>query len=135
MPLERSAGRHVLEVLASAAWRFRSRILAALALLVLAKAATIAVPIALKQIIDGFSAEQTAYILPVFMLIAYALLLERTGYLLTTGLFAAYLFALLAETRRRWWAIVAGAVATAVVTYLVFDRAFSVQLPKGLFGL
>lgn len=68
-------------------------------------------------------------------LIAYALLLERTGYLLTTGLFAAYLFALLAETRRRWWAIVAGAVATAVVTYLVFDRAFSVQLPKGLFGL
>ncbi|MGQ0750745.1 MAG: ATP-binding cassette domain-containing protein [Betaproteobacteria bacterium] len=74
MPLERSTGRHVLRVLASAAWRFRGRILAALALLVLAKAATIAVPIALKQIIDGFSAEQTAYILPVFMLIAYALL-------------------------------------------------------------
>ena len=74
MVLEHSTGRHVLRVLAGAAWRFRSRILAALALLVIAKAATIAVPIALKQIIDGFSAEQTAYIVPVFMLIAYALL-------------------------------------------------------------
>jgi ATP-binding cassette subfamily B protein len=74
MPLERSTGRHVLRELTAAAWRFRRRILAALALLVLAKAATISVPIALKQIIDGFSAQQAAYVLPVFMLIAYALL-------------------------------------------------------------
>jgi hypothetical protein len=67
-------------------------------------------------------------------LVAYALLLERAGYLVTTGLFAAYLFALLADTRRRWWLILVGAVATAVLTYLIFDRAFSVQLPKGPFG-
>jgi hypothetical protein len=66
--------------------------------------------------------------------VAYALLLERMGYLVTTGLFATYLFALLAETRRKWWAIVGGAAATTAITYLVFDRAFSVQLPKGIFG-
>ena len=64
----------MLRVLAASAWRFRRRILAALALLLLAKAATIAVPIALKEIIDGFSAQQATYVLPVFMLIAYALL-------------------------------------------------------------
>ena len=63
-----------MQVLANSAWRFRGRILAALALLILAKAATIAVPIALKEIIDGFGATQANYVLPVFMLIAYALL-------------------------------------------------------------
>jgi ATP-binding cassette subfamily B protein len=74
MPEERSTGRHVFQVLASSAWRFRGRILAALALLILAKGATIAVPLALKEIIDGFSETQANYVLPVFMLIAYALL-------------------------------------------------------------
>ena len=74
MPSDRSIARNVLRILAASAWRFRNRILAALALLLLAKAATVAVPIALKQIIDGFSTEQATYVLPVFMLIAYALL-------------------------------------------------------------
>jgi hypothetical protein len=68
-------------------------------------------------------------------LVAYAMVLERLGYLITTGLFAAYLFALLADGRRKWWAIVAGAIATALITYLIFGRAFSVQMPKGIFGL
>lgn len=67
-------------------------------------------------------------------LLAYAVALERVGYLITTGLFAAYLFALLADGRRKWGAIVIGGVVTAVLTYLIFDRAFSVQLPKGPFG-
>jgi ATP-binding cassette subfamily B protein len=69
-----TTGREVLRSLGASAWRFRRRILAAIALLVLAKLATIAVPLALKQIIDGFGREQATYVLPVFMLIAYALL-------------------------------------------------------------
>ena len=74
MSSDRATARRVLRVLAESAWRFRKRILGALALLVLAKAATIAVPLALKEIIDGFGAERATYVLPVFMLIAYALL-------------------------------------------------------------
>ncbi|HJQ64252.1 MAG TPA: ATP-binding cassette domain-containing protein [Burkholderiales bacterium] len=74
MSSDRSTGRSVLRVLAASAWRFRRRILAALALLMLAKAATIAVPLALKEIIDGFSERQATYALPVVMLVVYALL-------------------------------------------------------------
>jgi len=74
MSFDRATGRHVLRVLAQSAWRFRKRIFGALALLMLAKAATIAVPIALKGIIDGFGAERATYVVPVFMVIAYALL-------------------------------------------------------------
>jgi putative tricarboxylic transport membrane protein len=68
-------------------------------------------------------------------LLAYAYLLERIGYLVATGLFSAVLFALLAESRRRWWLIVAGALVTTGVTYVVFDHLFSVQLPRGVLGL
>jgi ATP-binding cassette subfamily B protein len=74
MPSTPSTERRVLRVLAASAWRFRRRILAALALLLLAKAATILVPVALKEIIDGFSEPRATYVLPVFMLVAYALL-------------------------------------------------------------
>ncbi|MGA0609290.1 ATP-binding cassette domain-containing protein [Caldimonas sp. KR1-144] len=60
-------------------WRFRHRTLAALALLILAKACAVLVPMALKAIVDRFSefAAQgmaAALQLPVWLLLGYALL-------------------------------------------------------------
>ncbi|WP_157267776.1 ATP-binding cassette domain-containing protein [Azohydromonas aeria] len=72
--------------LAQAAWRHRNRTLLAMALLVAAKLAAVAVPLLLKAVIDRFSepatlvtsttrAENaTVLVLPVFLLLGYALL-------------------------------------------------------------
>jgi ATP-binding cassette subfamily B protein len=69
-----------------AVWRYRRRTMAALALLVLAKAAGVTVPLVLKAIVDRFSAAQALapegaaggapllLVLPVFLLLGYALL-------------------------------------------------------------
>jgi len=75
----------------SAAWRFRRRTLAALLLLLLAKVAGVGVPLLLKAVVDLFSRPESlteaipavvvggeepslALVLPVFLLLAYALL-------------------------------------------------------------
>ncbi len=56
-----------------AIWQYRARVLAAVALLVLAKAAAISVPLLLKEIIDGFAgAARQPMALPVWLLFAYA---------------------------------------------------------------
>ncbi|SMG00722.1 Probable ABC transport protein, ATP-binding protein [Burkholderia singularis] len=57
-----------------AIWHYRMRVLAAIALLVLAKAAAVAVPLLLKDIVDGFGrAAGQQVTLPVLLLFAYAL--------------------------------------------------------------
>ncbi|HDR9172829.1 TPA: ATP-binding cassette domain-containing protein [Burkholderia vietnamiensis] len=56
-----------------AIWQYRARVLAAVALLVLAKAAAISVPLLLKEIIDGFAgAARQPMAMPVWLLFAYA---------------------------------------------------------------
>ncbi|KVV39056.1 ABC transporter ATP-binding protein [Burkholderia territorii] len=56
-----------------AIWRYRARVLAAIMLLVLAKAAAVAVPLLLKDIVDGFGrAAGQPIALPVLLLFAYA---------------------------------------------------------------
>jgi ATP-binding cassette, subfamily B, bacterial len=78
---------HVVLTLWQSVWRQRGRTGAALALLLLAKLATVAVPLSLKAIVDTFSASGIAsgsssvptdagvvLALPVFLLLAYALL-------------------------------------------------------------
>jgi ABC-type transport system involved in Fe-S cluster assembly fused permease/ATPase subunit len=56
-------------------WEFRGRALAALGCLLLAKLATVGVPVVLKEIVDAFqSAESQALILPVSLLVAYGAL-------------------------------------------------------------
>ncbi|MBA3590562.1 ABC transporter transmembrane domain-containing protein [Methylibium sp.] len=76
----------VLAGLWQAVWRYRRRTLAAILLLVLAKAAGVMVPLVLKAIVDRFSAAQSVgpeaapgsvpllLALPVFLLLGYALL-------------------------------------------------------------
>ncbi|RAE58608.1 ABC transporter ATP-binding protein, partial [Burkholderia multivorans] len=56
-----------------AIWRYRARVLAAIALLVLAKAAAVSVPLLLKEIVDDFGQlAQRPASLPVLLLFAYA---------------------------------------------------------------
>lgn len=91
--------RRVLTGLWEAAWAQRRRTVAAIALLVLAKLATVTVPLLLKAIVDRFSrpenlaagstaagtqSDPVVLVLPVFLLLAYALL--RFGSTLFTEL-------------------------------------------------
>ncbi|MGU7811950.1 ABC transporter transmembrane domain-containing protein [Burkholderia sp. AW49-1] len=56
-----------------AIWHYRARVLAAIVLLVLAKAAAVSVPLLLKDIVDGFGrAAGQPIALPVLLLFAYA---------------------------------------------------------------
>ncbi|NTV09385.1 MAG: ATP-binding cassette domain-containing protein [Zoogloea sp.] len=70
----KSASRLVYRVIFSAVMRYRRRTLAALGLVVLAKLATVAVPLALKSIVDQLGGPAPAVLLPVFVLLGYALL-------------------------------------------------------------
>ncbi len=89
-PAAAPLGRRVLQVLWAAVWQDRWRTVAAMILLVLAKVSSIFVPLVLKAIVDRFSRPETlsepvsaaaappgvstALVLPVFLLLAYALL-------------------------------------------------------------
>jgi putative tricarboxylic transport membrane protein len=62
---------------------------------------------------------------------AYVLIIERLGFMTTT---APYLFGFcLVLGERRWTRLILFAVVVPVTTYLVFDRALNVPLPRGLF--
>ena len=66
---------HNLRAMLPYLWEFRGRALLALACLVLAKVATVGVPLVLKEIVDAFEqAKEQALILPVSLLLAYGLL-------------------------------------------------------------
>jgi ATP-binding cassette subfamily B protein len=69
----RPSNRKILWSLAVKAWAFRGRVLAALALLILAKAAAVGVPLILKRIVDALSRPETLLSLPVLLLVGYAL--------------------------------------------------------------
>jgi putative tricarboxylic transport membrane protein len=61
----------------------------------------------------------------------YLLLLERLGFMTTT---APYLFGFsLVLGERRWVRLVLFALVVPVATYLLFDTALNVPLPRGLF--
>ncbi len=56
-------------------WQYRGRVIAALAALIVAKLATVAVPLALKHIVDSLDASKSQHIvLPVVFLVAYGVL-------------------------------------------------------------
>ena len=61
----------------------------------------------------------------------YVVIVERLGFMTAT---APYLFGFcLALGERRWTRLILFAVVVPVATYLVFDRALNVPLPRGLF--
>src|SRR5215471_3438165 len=64
----------VMRRLAPYLWEFKGRVLLALAFLVSAKLANITVPIVMKRIVDGLSAEHALLAVPVALLVAYGAL-------------------------------------------------------------
>jgi len=65
-------------------------------------------------------------------LFAYAILLTKVGYLITTFGLMAFLFGLIEKTKL--WIRVMSAFVAALVTYIIFHVWLDVQLPKGIFG-
>lgn len=66
-------------------------------------------------------------------LAAYGWVLPRLGFILTTTLVMVFLFKVVEP--QRWWIAIGGAVASALIAYLVFRVWLGAQLPDGLFGL
>jgi len=61
----------------------------------------------------------------------YVVIIERLGFMTAT---APYLFGFcLALGERRWTRLILFATVVPVATYLIFDRALNVPLPRGLF--
>jgi hypothetical protein len=61
----------------------------------------------------------------------YVIVIERLGFMTAT---APYLFGFcLALGERRWVRLILFAVVVPVMTYLIFDQALNVPLPRGLF--
>ena len=65
-------------------------------------------------------------------LIAYVLILKPLGFFLSTALFIGFL--LRAVQPQRWSVVIAGAIATAVGAYGIFEIWLQAQLPKGPWG-
>ncbi|MCL4800485.1 MAG: ABC transporter ATP-binding protein/permease, partial [Burkholderiales bacterium] len=65
---------HALRTLLPYLWEFRGRVALALAFLLAAKAANVAVPLVLKEIVDSLTLERAVLAVPVALLAAYGLL-------------------------------------------------------------
>jgi hypothetical protein len=66
-------------------------------------------------------------------LLAYLLLQTHLGFTATTLLFIGFLLRTIFP--QRWSVVIATAVLTAAITYLVFEVWLQAQLPKGPFGI
>ncbi len=75
MPQSHGRDLKTLRSLAPYLWAYRGRVALALVALILAKGATVAVPIALKDIVDALDASKHAHLtLPIVFLVAYGVL-------------------------------------------------------------
>ncbi len=72
-PLTGSEWR-VIPLLLPYLWEYRGRVAAALAFLVTAKLANVAVPLVLKEVVDGLDAERAVLVVPAALLAIYGLL-------------------------------------------------------------
>ncbi|HSR11865.1 MAG TPA: tripartite tricarboxylate transporter TctB family protein [Thermodesulfobacteriota bacterium] len=77
--------------------------------------------------------EKKNVVIIVAALIAYALFLEKAGFLLTAFLFLLVLFWVFDP--RRWILALGVSLLTAAVTYTLFVLILQVELPPGLFSL
>jgi ATP-binding cassette subfamily B protein len=73
-PPERGNDWKTIKTLLPYLWEFRGRVLFALACLALAKVATVAVPLVLKDIVDALDPKQALLTLPLALLLAYGAL-------------------------------------------------------------
>ncbi len=77
--------------------------------------------------------EKKNVVIIVASLIAYVLLLEKVGFLITAFLFLLVLFWVFDP--RRWILALGVSALTAAVTYCLFVLILQVELPPGLFSL
>jgi putative tricarboxylic transport membrane protein len=68
-----------------------------------------------------------------FSLIAYALLLEKLGYLIATSMLMFSLF--WAKGPRRGLIALAGALGVSILSFIFFDVVLKVRLPAGILGI
>lgn len=66
------------------------------------------------------------------ILCAYAILLERTGFIIDTFLLILILMRYVGS--EPWLKSILGAVLSSILTYLLFETWLSAQLPRGIFG-
>ena len=66
------------------------------------------------------------------IIMAYAFVLERAGFVVSTFLLLFVLFRVVEG--QRWGFAVGGSLAVAVLSYGIFDRWLKLQLPKGFWG-
>jgi len=73
-PPPEPGGWNTIRALLPYLWEFKGRVIVALSFLVTAKLANVAVPLVMKEIVDGLSSTQAAAVLPLSLLIVYGLL-------------------------------------------------------------
>jgi len=66
------------------------------------------------------------------IIMAYAFVLERAGFVVSTFLLLFVLFRVVEG--QRWGFAVGGSLVVAVLAYGIFDRWLKLQLPKGFWG-
>lgn len=66
-------------------------------------------------------------------LFAFAFVVEYLGYILSTFLLIAFL--LRAIEPQKWWVVIALALLSSLVTYVVFSLLLSTPLPEGVLGI
>jgi putative tricarboxylic transport membrane protein len=85
-----------------------------------------------KEIQFGFRFHPLVLIL--IILVAYSILINWFGYLISTFLLMLSLFSL-SGNKMKWWSIVGGALLITSVSYLLFNVWLHCSLPKGVFGI
>jgi len=66
------------------------------------------------------------------IIMAYAFVLERAGFVVSTFLLLFVLFRVVEG--QRWGLAVGGSLVVAILSYGIFDRWLKLQLPKGFWG-
>jgi len=72
-------------------------------------------------------------ILVLALLVAYALLMERVGFVLCTFFFLVVLFRWV--DRQRWYWVYAGSLGIDIICYVIFKLWLMIQLPRGILGV
>lgn len=70
-------------------------------------------------------------VLAIGILFFYALILDELGFILSTFLLMTVLFGL---GRSRYWVVIASAVMTTILSFVIFGYFLGVRLPKGILG-
>lgn len=72
--------------------------------------------------------------LVILFLLIYSLFLTRIGYLVSTFFLLFFLFNTAPNAKREWKLGVIGALATVVISYIIFNKLLQIPLPKGILG-